>query len=66
MGFLDKIRGKADPPAQALDPVCNMTIDPKDAAGKSHHGVETIYFCSAGCKKKFDADPHKYLGAHAH
>ena len=27
---------------------------------------DTYYFCSAGCKSKFDADPHKYLGAHSH
>jgi Cu+-exporting ATPase len=45
----------------ALDPVCGMTIDPATAAGSSVHGGQTIYFCSLGCKKKFDAAPAKYL-----
>lgn len=66
MGFLDKLRGKGAAPAKATDPVCHMSIDPAKAAGKSQHGSETYHFCSAGCKAKFDADPHKYLGAHSH
>ncbi len=28
--------------------------------GKSEHQGKTCYFCSAGCKKSFDADPAKY------
>jgi Cu+-exporting ATPase len=67
MGMLDKMRGSAPPGANTVtDPVCHMTIDPAKAAGKSHHGAVTFYFCSMGCKLKFDADPHKYLGAHSH
>ena len=49
--------------AEVLDPVCGMTIDPAKAAAKSHYRGETIYFCMEGCKKKFDADPEKYIGA---
>jgi Cu+-exporting ATPase len=48
------------------DPVCHMKVDPAKAAGKSAHAGKTFYFCSVGCKKAFDADPHKFLGAHAH
>ena len=68
MGFLDKLKGKDATPAggKVTDPVCGMTIDPANAAGTSVHGAQTYHFCSAGCKTKFDADPHKYLGAHAH
>lgn len=68
MGFLDKLRGKnpATPAGTATDPVCGMTIDPAKSAGKSEHGAQTYYFCSTGCKSKFDADPHRYLGAHSH
>ncbi|HBG74733.1 MAG TPA: YHS domain-containing protein [Anaerolineae bacterium] len=44
------------------DPVCGMTIDPKTAAGKSEYKGETYYFCSAGCKKSFDAKPEEYAG----
>ncbi len=44
-----------------LDPVCGMTVDPKTAKQKAEHDGETYYFCSAGCKTKFTADPDKYL-----
>ena len=42
------------------DPVCGLSVDPKKAAGTSQQGGRTIYFCSAGCKKKFDANPGQY------
>nr|MBP7571312.1 YHS domain-containing protein [Acidobacteriota bacterium] len=29
--------------------------------GKSEHEGKTYYFCSDSCKKKFDADPKKYV-----
>ena len=67
MGLLDKLRGKeASTGGKVTDPVCGMTIDASKAAGQSQHGSQTYYFCSASCKGKFDADPHKYLGAHSH
>src|SRR5687768_6255374 len=47
---------------QHIDPVCGMTVDPARAAGSSEYGGQTIYFCSKGCKTKFDADPAKYMG----
>ena len=43
-----------------VDPVCGMTVDPAKAAGSSKYNGQTIYFCSAGCKAKFDADPGRY------
>jgi Cu+-exporting ATPase len=39
------------------DPVCGMTVDPAKAAGRSERGGETFFFCSLGCKKKFDSNP---------
>jgi Cu+-exporting ATPase len=48
-------------PAGALDPVCGMTVDPKQAAGSSIHQGKTYYFCSKGCIAKFEANPEKYL-----
>ena len=42
------------------DPVCNMKVDPDKAAGKSEYEGKTYYFCSAGCKKRFDANPSQY------
>ena len=45
----------------AIDPVCGMTVDPAKTA--HHHTVDrrVYFFCSAGCRSKFAADPDKYL-----
>jgi len=45
----------------AKDPVCGMECDKKTAVVTSEYRGETYYFCAAGCKKAFDADPEKYL-----
>jgi Cu+-exporting ATPase len=54
----------------AVDPVCGMSVDPATAKHKADYNGTTYYFCCAGCKAKFTADPEKYLarsgGAHAH
>ncbi|HLU69925.1 MAG TPA: YHS domain-containing protein, partial [Fibrobacteria bacterium] len=50
---------------RVLDPVCGMLIDPATAAGHSEYNGQTIYFCNPGCKKKFDADPERYLSPRA-
>src|SRR6266511_2120069 len=44
-----------------IDPVCDMTVDPDDAAGTVVHRGETYYFCSSWCVDQFRADPEKYL-----
>jgi xanthine dehydrogenase accessory factor len=51
----------AQPPAQATDPVCGMTVT-ADATGRplEHDGV-TYYFCSAGCRRAFEQDPAAYV-----
>ena len=43
------------------DPICGMTVIPEHAAGSSSVDGTVYYFCSAGCKAKFDSDPSKYL-----
>jgi Cu+-exporting ATPase len=45
----------------ARDPVCGMTVDPHTAKHRHEHQRRTYYFCSAGCRTKFIADPAKYL-----
>jgi YHS domain-containing protein len=45
-----------------IDPICNMKVDPNKAAGKSEYQGKTYYFCSPGCKQKFDANPAQYAG----
>jgi P-type Cu+ transporter len=46
----------------AIDPVCGMTVDPHSAKHRADHGGRAFYFCCAGCRAKFVADPQKYLG----
>jgi len=48
-----------------IDPVCGMTVDPHTAKHRTDYRGEPYYFCSAGCKAKFEADPAKYLGPKA-
>ena len=50
--------------ASATDPVCGMAVDEnsaKAAKRATDYQGRTWFFCSAGCKKKFDADPAKSL-----
>jgi P-type Cu+ transporter len=55
-----------DPPAEgARDPVCGMSVDPHTAAHRHVHHGRTYYFCSAGCRARFAADPGKYLAGDA-
>ena len=52
---------RTQPPPQATDPVCGMTVT-ADATGRplEHDGV-TYYFCSAGCRRAFEQDPAAYV-----
>ena len=50
---------KAEP--QLVDPVCGMKVTAESKHRHEHEG-ETYYFCSAGCRAKFAADPAKHLG----
>jgi P-type Cu+ transporter len=47
--------------AAALDPVCGMRVDSEHAAVKSTYQGKDYYFCSIGCRAKFESDPEKYL-----
>ena len=53
----------AAPPAVvfATDPVCGMTVDPLTAKEKTEHGGQTYWFCCAGCRTSFEAEPERYL-----
>ncbi len=44
------------------DPVCGMTVDPHKTPHRAEHAGHPYYFCSAGCRTKFIADPARYLG----
>jgi Cu+-exporting ATPase len=49
--------------AGVKDPVCGMTVDPAQAAGRHEHGGETYFFCSQHCLEKFRAEPERHLAA---
>ena len=48
-------------PPRAIDPVCGMAVDPESAAGRSDFEGTTYHFCSVSCKRRFDAEPSRYL-----
>jgi xanthine dehydrogenase accessory factor len=47
-------------PAEATDPVCGMTVPTSRSGRPLEHGGTTYYFCSAGCRRAFEADPAAY------
>jgi P-type Cu+ transporter len=49
-------------PAPARDPVCGMAVEPATAHRAEHAGIG-YFFCSAGCRGKFVAEPARYLAA---
>ncbi|NOG73578.1 heavy metal translocating P-type ATPase [Roseicella sp. DB1501] len=52
-------------PDAVKDPVCGMTVDPHTTPHRAEHHGHPYYFCSAGCRTKFVAEPTKYLGDRA-
>lgn len=47
--------------AYGKDPVCGMQVERSNPGAISQHEGQTTYFCSDGCKNKFDKDPLKYV-----
>ena len=51
-------------PASVKDPVCGMAVDPATTKHSLRHEGHPYYFCSAGCRSKFEAEPGRYLSEH--
>ncbi|HTV84257.1 MAG TPA: heavy metal translocating P-type ATPase [Dyella sp.] len=51
------------PRHEARDPICGMSVAIAGAGHHSHYAGETFYFCCAGCKATFDADPARHAKA---
>lgn len=50
--------------ADAVDPVCGMTVDPDTARERGLHvrrDSVDYFFCGKGCKLNFGEDPAGYL-----
>jgi xanthine dehydrogenase accessory factor len=52
-------------PAEAIDPVCGMTVAVGPTTEHTVHEGEDVYFCSAHCKARFEAEPDRYSGLRA-
>jgi P-type Cu+ transporter len=57
------VKNLADTVVAEVDPVCGMKVLPQKAAGSIKRAGRTWYFCSQGCKAKFEANPGKYDGS---
>jgi len=51
---------KSDAQTPLKDPVCGMSVTDESAHSASFGGVD-YFFCCAGCKTRFEADPQLYL-----
>jgi xanthine dehydrogenase accessory factor len=49
---------------EAVDPVCGMAVDAGRGDTATHEG-ERYWFCSPGCRRRFEADPSRYARATA-
>jgi Cu+-exporting ATPase len=52
--------GKTQAHTAAVDPVCGMTVDPAKTAHRAEYGGRSWYFCCAGCRSKFLAEPSRF------
>jgi xanthine dehydrogenase accessory factor len=43
--------------AEAVDPVCGMTVSIAGARERTTYKGVTYYFCNPGCRERFEADP---------
>jgi xanthine dehydrogenase accessory factor len=46
--------------AEAVDPICNMTVTIADARYTAEHKGRRYYFCCAHCQRTFEKEPERY------
>ncbi|MGI9203500.1 MAG: heavy metal translocating P-type ATPase [Woeseiaceae bacterium] len=46
--------------SELRDPVCGMTVT-RDSDHYFEHAGDTVYFCCAGCRNRYAADPSPYI-----
>ena len=49
----------ATPTTDAIDPICGMTVTADDTGYPLEMGGETHYFCSLGCRVRFETDAER-------
>lgn len=50
-----------EPPAEAIDPICGMSVQIKNAHHYSDYDGQRFYFCCPGCKSTFERNPQATL-----
>lgn len=45
----------------AVDPVCGMAVDKLMAPAQVRYQAQIFYFCAAGCRDEFTADPQHFI-----
>jgi xanthine dehydrogenase accessory factor len=50
----------AEPTAEAIDPVCGMTVTTRDARHFAEHEGTTYYFCCPHCRAAFERNPGSF------
>jgi len=58
---VDLSGGAGAEPAEAIDPVCGMTVQIEGAEFATAYNDQTYYFCCDGCKTAFEQDPEQYI-----
>jgi xanthine dehydrogenase accessory factor len=51
-----------EPPGEAVDPVCGMTVAVGNGEHLEYEGV-TYWFCGGHCRRRFEEDPASYLAS---
>ena len=69
-GGIEMLRAHARRPEAGAklvrDPVCGMSVDPATATEQTDYEGATYYFCSVGCRSKFEKDPARYTAPVMH
>jgi YHS domain-containing protein len=49
-----------------VDPVCDMTVNPKTAADYEYYGGKIYYFDTVDCRRRFHNNPSAYVPGDTH
>jgi YHS domain-containing protein len=50
----------------ARDPVCKKDVDESSAAATADYEDDRYYFCCEDCRRRFVADPERYVSRSEH
>ncbi|ACG77885.1 copper-translocating P-type ATPase [Phenylobacterium zucineum HLK1] len=59
----DHARPGDGPTAEVRDPVCGMTVDPETTSHTATFEGRQYFFCSEGCRSKFEQAPSRYTAS---